>query len=310
MMMRKNINFLFLKKFLSKIIAKLGVYKKISFFQNYLIYLNLEELKPRFSNYPFLSGDSFLMLSDIAFLQNKKDKLILRETNTPKICFLEVPVFNSLTNIDSLFRYEKIIIHNGDQSPNPEFINILLGKKIYVYAVNILIKSKYLIPIPIGIENLYLGRNGSMHFFNSIKINNLKENKDNILLSSFSNSTNPRIRNKLSKDCETYGYENKFYSLVNYRKQLARSYFVLSPPGNGFDCHRTWEAIYLNTIPIVLRNYFGFSDLNLPILEVDSFEDFFILTDSEKLALYRDLIKNKKDPIYIDWWIMNIKANK
>ena len=308
--MRKNIKYLFLKTFLSKVITKVGVFKIISFFQNYLINLNLEELKPRFSNYPFLSGDSFLMLSDIAFLQNKKEKLILRESNAPKVCFLEVPVFNSLRNIDFLFRYEKIIIHNGDQSPNLEFINILLRKKIYVYSVNIFIKSKYLTPIPIGIENLYLGRNGSMHFFNPIKINNLKKNKDNLLLCSFSNSTNPAIRNKTTKDCKAYGYENKFYSLVNYRKQLARSYFVLSPPGNGFDCHRTWEAIYLNTIPIVLRSYFGFSDLNLPILEVDSFEDFFILTDTEKIALYKDLIKNKKDPMYIDWWIMNIRANK
>ncbi|CAF4378106.1 unnamed protein product, partial [Adineta steineri] len=28
--------------------------------------------------------------------------------------------------------------------------------------------------------------------------------------------------------------------------------FWLSPRGNGLDCHRTWEALYLDTIPIVL----------------------------------------------------------
>lgn len=308
--MRKNIYNLLLKNFVSKLLAKLGFYNKISFLQNYLINLNLEELKPRFSNYPFLSGDSFLTLSDIAFLQNRKDKLILREETSPKICFLEVSYFNSLRNIDFLYNYKKIIIHNGDQSPNPEFIKRLVDKKIYVYAVNILNKSKYLIPIPIGIENLYLGRNGSMHFFNPIKINNLIENKEKMILCSFSNSTNPIIRNKLSQDCISYGCENKFYSLSNYRKELAKSYFVLSPPGNGFDCHRTWEAIYLKTIPVVLRSYFAFSHLNLPILKVDSFEEFFVLTDNEKLALYNDLIKSKKDPMYIDWWIINIRSNK
>ena len=28
--------------------------------------------------------------------------------------------------------------------------------------------------------------------------------------------------------------------------------FVLSPPGHGLDCHRTWEAILLGAIPIVV----------------------------------------------------------
>ena len=33
-----------------------------------------------------------------------------------------------------------------------------------------------------------------------------------------------------------------------------RSKFVLSPPGNGFDCHRTYESILLGAVPIVVRD--------------------------------------------------------
>ena len=36
--------------------------------------------------------------------------------------------------------------------------------------------------------------------------------------------------------------------------------FIYSPEGTGIDCHRTWEALYLNTIPIMKRNHL-FRDL-------------------------------------------------
>jgi hypothetical protein len=32
---------------------------------------------------------------------------------------------------------------------------------------------------------------------------------------------------------------------------MASHRFVVSPPGNGIDCHRTWESLYLGSIPIV-----------------------------------------------------------
>jgi hypothetical protein len=50
--------------------------------------------------------------------------------------------------------------------------------------------------------------------------------------------------------------------------------FVISPPGNGKDCHRTWEAILMGAIPIVLRDspydnvYNGF-----PVVIVNSYRD-------------------------------------
>ncbi len=49
--------------------------------------------------------------------------------------------------------------------------------------------------------------------------------------------------------------------------------FVISPPGNGVDCHRTWEALCISRIPIVQRT--GIESLfdNLPVLVVDSYED-------------------------------------
>jgi len=42
----------------------------------------------------------------------------------------------------------------------------------------------------------------------------------------------------------------------HYARQLASHKFVLCPDGNGYDTHRTWEALYLGAIPIVENHYF------------------------------------------------------
>lgn len=39
-----------------------------------------------------------------------------------------------------------------------------------------------------------------------------------------------------------------------YLEQLHRHKFTLAPPGGGMDCHRTWEALYLGTIPVCIRH--------------------------------------------------------
>ena len=35
-----------------------------------------------------------------------------------------------------------------------------------------------------------------------------------------------------------------------YLADMAKWRFTISPPGNGIDCHRTWEALYLGVIPV------------------------------------------------------------
>ena len=51
--------------------------------------------------------------------------------------------------------------------------------------------------------------------------------------------------------------------------------FIASPPGNGEDCHRTWEALYMRSVPVVVRSSL-METLNakgMPLLLVDSYEE-------------------------------------
>jgi hypothetical protein len=49
--------------------------------------------------------------------------------------------------------------------------------------------------------------------------------------------------------------------------------FWLSPRGGGIDCHRTWEALYLDIIPIVWNNSLNILYENLPVVIINDYEE-------------------------------------
>ena len=117
-----------------------------------------------------------------------------------------------------------------------------------------------------------------------------------LLLVNFDVKTNP-IRYKLLRkgleewkafaDTNAYLKEDKFYftdSIIDRKlgvKVVNRGYydlisqykFVLSPPGAGEDCHRTWEALYVGCIPVVIKSSISELYEGLPVLVVDSWDD-------------------------------------
>ena len=96
------------------------------------------------------------------------------------------------------------------------------------------------------------------------------------MLVNFSLNTNPTERNRAliqAKGISGAFIVDSVQTPRKYRKLTSDSKFVLSPPGNGADCHRTWEAIYLGAIPIVLRKFWPFIGLDLPVIVLDSWEE-------------------------------------
>ena len=43
---------------------------------------------------------------------------------------------------------------------------------------------------------------------------------------------------------------------MSYYLNLKKSKFCICPEGNGPDCHRLWESLYLDVIPICKRSIF------------------------------------------------------
>jgi hypothetical protein len=75
------------------------------------------------------------------------------------------------------------------------------------------------------------------------------------------------------RDISKCFYQSNSSNQLMYYLHLARSRFVLSPPGGGFDCYRTWEALYLGSIPIVQTTSINSIFEQLPVLTVSSFGD-------------------------------------
>ena len=69
-------------------------------------------------------------------------------------------------------------------------------------------------------------------------------------------------------------------------QQRCEYIFELSPPGNGADCHRTWEALALGKIVIVPKSELDslYAELNLPVVVVDA--DYQMIT-KENLAKWQ-----------------------
>ncbi|HAO64411.1 TPA: hypothetical protein DCQ44_00320, partial [Candidatus Taylorbacteria bacterium] len=95
-----------------------------------------------------------------------------------------------------------------------------------------------------------------------------------------------------------------------YKRQLRQYKFVASPPGNGIEGHRTWEAMYMRTVPIVKRSPFieYFKSLGMPLLVIDNWTDLEKYSEID-LANEYEKLKSGFDnlALYMDYWIELIK---
>jgi hypothetical protein len=70
--------------------------------------------------------------------------------------------------------------------------------------------------------------------------------------------------------------------------------FVLSPFGNGMDCHRTWEALLCGCIPIVRSSVFNELFDGLPVLIVDKWEDISLCLLVDTVAQFKEKMDNNE----------------
>lgn len=273
--------------------------------QRLLIQHNLEEPKPILSSYPFITGDTFLSSADTALITKKGEPFLLKKTDRKNILFSEVDYLLHKEYLALALEYKVVIAHNGDTSLPLEIVKAFAKAEVYLYATNIKPIPPYVWPIPIGIENCRLRKNGSMHHFNveNMFSDDESHTKSNHIIVSFSVATNEQKRIRYQDKCHKYGLLNRSYPLNDYRKLLSASMFVICPPGNGIDCHRMWEAFYFRTIPVIERQDYLFAHLSLPVVVVDDLESFLDLSPDQRIQMYNRKIQGHYDAIFFDYWL-------
>lgn len=90
-----------------------------------------------------------------------------------------------------------------------------------------------------------------------------------------------------------------------YLRELARWRYCVSPRGNGVDCHRTWEALYLGCVPILTEAPPGLMD-GLPHIFI---QDFSRLSLPELEAAYAAMpVPTGLEKLRVSYWSTRIRA--
>lgn len=264
------------------------------------------------SSFPFISGDTIRAMADRIV---SGDASVTVVGDRPGLVYVEVPragqLMTSLMDIESDPHPDScLVVHDGDVIPDPGLYAHAVRAFARVFSVNATAEHLQVgvHPLPIGIENLALDRVGRLTRFPRpyTFAGTLSGAPRPVrITASFRLHTNPPVRGPLREALrntdvtwiEPSGDDDRYFAAVR------QSTFVLSPPGNGPDCHRTWEAVYLGAVPVVLASAMP-AELaaDLPILRVESYEEFLGLSWEEKLGLIEPMRGMRSAKAYMPFW--------
>ena len=88
-------------------------------------------------------------------------------------------------------------------------------------------------------------------------------------------------------------------SPIEYGLHLKLAKYTVSPPGVGWDCYRTWEAVLLGSIPIVMyRPSMASLYSRSPVMVVEDWSQVTV----ESLLGYR-VPNTSQDVVFADHWL-------
>jgi len=243
-------------------------------------------------SFPYLTGNSFAV--QCKHIWNYDGYKINPYSKPENWVFVKT---DYLANFFSTIRLPNpfvLFTHNSDYPINESHLRYLEDPRVLVwFAQNVAINHPKLKPIPIGIADAGYSH-GDISAINRVRS---EENiKEVMFYANYSIQNNRAEREYCLQQTgvplasETNGGWNGFaggYKLPNtfegYLRDISKSYFCISPKGNGIDCHRTWEALYVKSIPIVTRSPVAEAHKDFPIIILDDWSDFKKINFSKEL---------------------------
>lgn len=291
-------------------------------------------LKRRPSSAPYLSGDTFARFADFSIenqkqledfcknienvnkTENFRQKLIILVSSNLLVDFAN----SVLPKISVPF---VLLSHQGDANITPEstnadvFLQIAQNQHLVCwFAQNCTLQHEKIVPLPIGLENQRFHNAGNVASFKKLqkKLRAGKIRKQPKVLVALNLATNPDKR-----FCCYRAFWHKpaakelssFVSSQSYRKIAASCMFVASPAGNGLDCHRTWEAMYLDCVALAEQNPMNeyFKNLGLPVICVSDWATFAQKTEAELVQIYNETMKNcDRSALQAEYWQNKMKG--
>lgn len=234
-------------------------------------------------------------------------------------------VFQNINNIPEPFvlvtGFSDTNIPNGTFWPNDAafFRDVEHSKLIHWFSQNLMRSHPKLTHLPIGIE--YHSVNAREHGMYGIPhatpveqenaLKNIKKNAKpfwerdmRVYINLFHDRCDDRRQAMQTVTSPEVCYrETKEINRHDTWKNQINFAFVLSPFGNGMDCHRTWESLILGGIPIIHKS--GIDPLfdELPVWLVDDWND---VNDEDKRKAVIEKFKNMTfnyDKLKREYWV-------
>lgn len=267
----------------------------------------------RASSYPYLSGDTWRFFADWRVAE--KEKFDPKKVQLGDTIFVE---YGKLGRFASKYlpkiKHRFILItpncEFGTDNPQPgSFASLLASKKIAAWFVQNIDRppSDRIIPIPIGLANQVWphGQTSILAPIAASAPSPGSQERDRFIYVNFSIGTNAKARLPcLNHFKQVIPEPSKLF--CDYLTDLSHTLFVVSPPGNGLDCHRTWEALLMGCYPIVISSTLNPLYEDLPVVVVQNWEE---ATDEFLLKKQREF-KNKSwcfEKLYAPYWFDKVR---
>lgn len=274
----------------------------------------------RRSSFPFISCDTFRAVSDIVVEQQHDIDQIapaMQSDAEPRLVFVNADLAAGLlTRLpDAVAERITLVIHNGDTIPT-DAIAEHAHRFARVNAVNWLGPRDTAQPLPIGLENASLCANGRLDLYADLvphsRLATIAGNvRTHDLLVAFSDHTNRASRGPARSALLASALDVSAPARLTHRQYqaaLRSHHFVASPPGNGPDCHRTWEAMYAGTIPIVVRSAWAFEHKNWPVMIVDDWAEAIERLRSDNASLRHEILTSSDNDFFAIDFLSELKG--
>lgn len=192
-------------------------------------------------------------------------------------------------------RNHVLITHHSDYPINDDRVSSMSNCIIKWFGINKATMDNRVVGIPIGTKTPA----GRVYHDNKYDIGWLEGNLSNLISEHKSIDTvycnwniTSRDRANVLSSLKVPYFHSSGLAFKDYCKEMSKFKIVISPPGNGLDNHRTWEALYMGCIPVVIDNPMYDSWPSLPIVRVKSYSDLNmdIIRNSIATSFISDMI--------------------
>jgi hypothetical protein len=261
----------------------------------------------------FIQGDKFIELADYVFCPDVRSKEdyggLLNTLNTSKLGELNIIYTHTfyVKKLLDVIRHKSasfiLITHNSDACIDSSYA--IPENVIKWWSQNVDVNNEKVESIPIGLENSrwfpHLRKKEKMsaklctskRYKNLVYMNhNIKTNLEERIIPYKVLEEKPWVT--VEKGVNGKGFDEYLENIYNHS-------FIVCPRGNGFDTHRTWETLYMGSIPIEKRNINNQFYTDLPICFVDDWEE----VTEEFLNKWLDEASSKSwnmDKLMFNYW--------